>query len=116
MKPDTTNETPKNRHARRAIEALGRSAVIAPEWVSCQGICQLLSISKSTLRRIRLANPDFPSSRRFSALDMERFSVVQLRAWCEKQPLASEITGARGRRGGARLVGQETQPSVTEWT
>src|ERR1700730_7717995 len=108
MKPDTTDETPKNRHARRVLAALGRSSIVAPEWVSPQQACMLLGISKSTFWRLRTYH-DFPRGVRLGSLDMERISVQAIREWVAKQPGVDEIATARGRRGGARLVGQETQ-------
>jgi predicted DNA-binding transcriptional regulator AlpA len=113
MKADTRDETP-NRHAKRALAVIGRgrNTVVAPEWVSLQGICQLLSISKSSLWRL-MTYHGFPRGQRFGGLDMERVSLALIREWCAKQPGIDEITAARGRRGGARLVAQETQSGVT---
>lgn len=107
MKPDTRDEAPQNRAARRALAAIGRGrdTVVAPEWISLQGICQLLSISKSSLWRL-MTYHGFPRGRRFGSLDMERVSLAAIREWCEAQPSVQEITGARGRRGGAKLVEQ----------
>jgi predicted DNA-binding transcriptional regulator AlpA len=112
MKPDTTDETPKNRQARRALTALGRSSIVAPEWVSPQQVCMLLGISKSTFWRLRTFH-NFPRGVRLGSLDMERIAVQKIREWVATQPGVDEISVARGRRGGARLVGQETQPGVT---
>jgi predicted DNA-binding transcriptional regulator AlpA len=108
MKPDTTNEAPKNRHDRRAaaaLAALGRSSIVAPEWVSPQQACMLLGISKSTFWRLRTYH-GFPRGVRLGGLDMERIPVQAIREWVSKQPGIDEISTARGHRGGARLVGQ----------
>ena len=85
--PTTINETQGERQARHAVAALsrlGRSMVIAPEFVSAQGACQLLTISKSTFWRLRQADPSFP--RGITVAGIERISVAALRAWALAQP------------------------------
>jgi predicted DNA-binding transcriptional regulator AlpA len=85
--PRKVHETSGARQARRgvtALDRLGRNTIVAPEFVSPIGACQILSISTSTLWRLRRADPAFPRGVTISG--MERISVAALRAWAMSQP------------------------------
>jgi predicted DNA-binding transcriptional regulator AlpA len=82
----------------------GGNAAVTPAWLSLRGICQLLSLSKSSLWRARKNDPTFPTGRRIAGIDNERFSREEILAWVSRQPLSSEMSGARGFRGGSRLA------------
>lgn len=82
----------------------GGNAAVTPAWLSLKGVCQLLSLSKSSLWRVRRADPTFPVGRRIGGVDCERFSTQEILAWVNRQPTSDEMTGSRGFRGGSRLA------------
>jgi predicted DNA-binding transcriptional regulator AlpA len=82
----------------------GGNAAVPPAWLSLKGVCQLLSLSKSSLWRVRRADPTFPVGRRIGGVDCERFSTQEILAWADQQPTSDEMSSARGFRGGSRLT------------